>query len=527
MAEPALQRPVMSNGHLFHSPLGLFGFQADAVVNAFFGVKPIITLDMGLGKTIVSMALAAQMFEADMIDLVMHVARRNKVDPSEFPRDWASFTSLSTLTYHGPSRAKRLAKQGVPDVVITTYETGRNELMRRVKTQGKSGKGGRADGPLIDMLGLREKRILWIFDEVIKLGNRGSELYQAYDYVVNQLRRTGKEQHVIGMSATPMRTDYEQPFNIGRIVVPTKMPTVKFFEDELTYGRDDRGRLLYKRGAREWFAGEFEPLVYRKRRTDPDVQSQMPRLIERGLAVDLHPEHMALYRAVQDLYPEDKELTTQEQDALNIALRLTVGHPAAHLHSDSKLSQAIVATLGDRSLRAIPSSKTIRLIEELETIVNGQGDQALVFTFYAATVLPELARDLREAGFSVATYSGGQSSGENEEAKRSFKAGEAAVLLSSDAGSEGLNLPEAHYIIEYESARTFDTRNQRFGRATRIVGGGDSVFGITMYARRTVEMSTLETVMDRQYWQDKLLGDEGMVGHVNADQRRSKILEGG
>jgi superfamily II DNA or RNA helicase len=476
-------------------------------------------------NTVVSMALAAELFESGEIDLVMHVARRNKVDRSEFPADWAQFTTLRTLTYHGPTRAKRLAKEGVPDVLITTYETGRAELMTRIKRTGRSGRGGRGDGPLMEALGLRDKRVLWIFDECTKLANRRSELYQSYEYVLKALRQGPHRQRVLALSATPMRTDYEQPFNIGRIVWPEKMPTVTSFEGDYTYGRDDRGRLLYKKGAREWFAEQFQPLVYRKRRTDPDVRDQMPQLVERLLPVDLLPAHAALYRAVGDLYgrPAD-ELSLIETDKLNIALRLTAGHPAAHLRSGSELSKAVVAAVGEEGLRAIPSSKSLRLIEELETLVNGQGDQVLVFTFYAETVLPELVADLRAAGFAVATYTGGQSTQENEAAKESFKSGQARVLVSSDAGSEGLNLPEAHYIIEFDCARTYDTRTQRFGRGTRITSGAESVYALTMVARKSIEVGTLHTVLSRNQWQDTLLGDTGAEGHMDAADRRRLLL---
>jgi superfamily II DNA or RNA helicase len=524
MSEGITDRWVMPNGHLFYSPLGLFGFQAEAVATAFYTPGLVGVLDTGLGKTVVSMALAAELFEADAVDLVMHIARRNKIARTEFPADWAQFTSLRVAVYHGTGREKRLARDGVPDVLLTTYETGRADLMRRVRKPGQRGKGSRTDGPLVEALGLRSKRVLWLFDEVARLGNRGSELYQSYEYLLTQLRRGPHAQRVLGLSATPMSVDYEQPFNIGRVVAPTRMPTVAVFEERCTRGRDDYGRYLYKAGAREWFATAFQPLIYRKRYTDPDVASVMPKLVERLLVVTLEPEHASLYKGVSELYgSEVSELTLEQEQKLNMALRLTAAHPAAHLHSDSQLSKTIVAAMGEAGLRAIMSSKSQRLVEELTTLVTGQGAQVLVFTFYARTVLPELARDLREAGFSVATYTGDQSVAENAQALAAFGSGVAQVLLSSDAGSEGLNLPQAHYIIEYESARTFAGRTQRFGRGTRITSGAGFVHGVTMVAEKTIEVGTVRAVVDRNKWQDRLHGDVGAIGHVHAGARRALL----
>ena len=432
-------RPVMSNGKLFHSPLGLFPFQAECVAQAYFQEGLVGVLDTGLGKTIVSMALAAQLIQDDQVDLVLHIAQRNKIDKSEFPADWAAFTSLDTFVYHGSTRRKQLAKRGVPDVFLTTYETAREDLVRFL---GKTGRA-REDGPLMEELGLRTKRVLWIFDEIGKLGNRRSKLYRAFEHVLNAQRGGPHRPKVLGLSATPMSTDYEQPFNIGRITWPDRMPLVSTFEDEYTYGRDDHGRLMYKRGAVDWFAAQFEPLIYRKRRTDPDVISQMPALMEKIIPVDLGFDQRSLYRAMGELYGPDP--TPHQQDLLLMLQRLVAGHPRALFRSGSEQAKAVVDSVDVEYLRGIPSAKAQRLIELLSTLKE-QGDRALVFSFFAETVLPELALDLAQAGLRVATYTGGQSSAENEAAKQAFRDGSLDVLLSSDAGSTGLNMPEAGYI---------------------------------------------------------------------------------
>jgi superfamily II DNA or RNA helicase len=519
LAPEAPSRPVMPNGKLYHSPLGLFGFQAEAVAQAYYLPGMIGVLDTGLGKTHVSMALAAQLIADGQVDLVLHIAQKNKIDKSEFPADWATFTSLRTHVYHGPNRGRRLSKAltaGDLDVLITTYETGREDL---VSFTGRSGRA-RTDGLLIEQLGLRTKRVLWIFDEIGKLGNRGSKLYRAYEYVINMQRRHGPRPKVLGLSATPMSTDYEQPFNIGRITWPAQMPTVEYFEGTYTYGRDEHGKLMYKKGAREWFAKEFEPLIYRKRRTDADVVSQMPTLMEKLVAVDLDPAQQALYKAVGALYGPDP--TTRQQDLLLMAQRLVAGHPRALIRSGSELAQQVVATMGRDYLRELPSSKTTRLIELLNTL-KAQGDPVLVYSFFAETVIPELTADLVEAGFSVGTYTGGQPSSVNEEAKRAFRAGELDALVCSDAAATGLNLPEAGYICEYESATTYALRTQRFGRGLRINSERRHVYGLTMLARKTCEVGLLQAMLARNDLQDELVGDKGAAGHIDAQMRRELL----
>lgn len=514
---------MMPNGRLFHSPLGLYEFQAEAVAHAYLRKNLIGVIDRGLGKTIIMMALAAQLFEDDQIDIVINIAQGNKLDKDEFPKDWAEFTSLRVHRYLGTGRTKRLDKElatGPLDVIMTTYETGKLDLMSRVKQGSGRGKGGRRDGPLMDQLDLRNKRVLWIFDEVIKLAGRSAELYQAYDYVINQLRRGPHEQRVLGLSANPFSTDWIQSENIALIVDPGKVPNITRFKDEFTYGTDDQGNFRYKKECREIFVPMFQQLMYRKRNTDPDVIDQMPVLVESRIDVHLDPAHQHLYDAVQAIYGPWDKLDDNHKGQVTTALHLTAGHPRALLNSDSIIGKAVASTLGPEVLAGIPSSKTLRLLKELQSL---QGKQVLVFTWWAETVLPELVVDLRAAGYRVGVYLGQDPT--SLAAKQSFKAGELDILVSGDGGARGLNLPEARYIIEYESAKTFDTRMQRFGRGTRITSDAEHVYGITLVALSTVEVGTMARVLQRNADQDHLLGDTDVEGYTNAAQRRRILQE--
>jgi hypothetical protein len=521
-------RQLMLNGRLFQSPWGLLPFQVDAVAFFYLAESYIGVIDRGLGKSAISCALAAQLFEDDEIDLVIHVAQAGKLDKDEFPKDWSEWTGLRVHRYLGTGRQQRLQKAiegGGVDVLLTSYETGKLELMRRVKTGSKRGRGKRVDGPLMDQLGLRGKRILWIFDECIKLAGRNSELYQAYDYLLGpdgKLRRGPHKQRVIGMSANPMGTDYVQSENIGLIINPDALPRITRFEEQFTYGKDDNGNHMYNRAAVEVFAPLFESrLVYRKRCTDEDVRHLIPQLDEMPLVkLRLDPMHEQLYDAVEKIYGQSwEDLDDIQRSKIASAQKILLGHPRALLRSDAEIPKLVVATLGEEVLRRIPSSKTLRLLEELKRL---HGHQVLVFTFYAETVLPELVADLQGAGHRVGVYVGKDPV--SLRAKQAFKAGGIDVLVSSDAGSRGLNLPEAHYIIEYDAAPSFEKRMQRFGRGQRLGSDQQFVYGITLVADRTIELGAIRSMMDRNNAQDHLLGDKGVAGYLSSEQRK-KILE--
>lgn len=516
--EPAQFIPAreLPHGELFYSPLGVFGFQAEHVAEAYLCTEPgmqqgvIAVHDTGLGKTILAMDLAALLFEDDNIDLVMVIAERNKVE--DWRRDFERFTALSAHLYHGAGRQKRLVRDGVPHAFITTYETGRNELMTRV-AKGRS--KVMTDGPLFDALGLRGKRILWIFDEVTKLKSRSAEVHKAYAYALSKLRKSAPHQRVLGLTATPAEKDYEDTYNICRVVVPELMPTVAAFEEEYTRGKDQFGRYQFRATNKKDLARLFTSVFLRKRKTDPDVIEQFPKQVEEVISVRMAPEHARLYKAVLELFTED------DDPRKFLAARMTAAHPCSHLHASNGISQVIVDTVGADVLRSIPSSKSEELIARLKPIVKGQGAQVIVFTFFGQSVLPELHHELTDAGFTVATYHGGKTRRANDDAKDQFKSGNVEILLASDAAARGLNLAEAEYVVEYESALTYSNRLQRINRAHRIDSQKPIVTCFTQVLEGTIEASLFDRTLRRNADHDLLLGDtEDGTSFVPAAERK-------
>src|SRR4051812_22246954 len=128
---------TLPNGQPFYSPFGAFPFQADEVAALIDRTAPgrdsghIPVFDTGTGKTIISLAAGAFLFDEGQIDQMVVITELNTLD------DWAAsveeFTNLSVFVYHGPTRAQKLdaylATHGYPHVFVTTYETGSRELM--------------------------------------------------------------------------------------------------------------------------------------------------------------------------------------------------------------------------------------------------------------------------------------------------------------------------------------------------------------------------------------------------------------
>lgn len=498
---------------LYH-PAWQIPFQLDLMARSYLLRQAMVVADMGLGKTHVGMGLGAYALMTGDVDLLVIICEKGKV--LDWRDELAVHTSMGpVIVYYGPDRAKRLARGG--QVLITTYETARQDLAIFVK------KGSRkaGDGPLLDWLLTRRPVI--VYDEAsAKLGNRASVLYQAHAHMLRRLRACtqGHLLIVAALTGTPIERDWENAYNAFRLLVPWLMPPVKDFEARYTYGRDDYGRLRFRKDRMHEFAALCQPRILRKRKTDPDVAGQFPVKTERFERIGLHPDQARLYRITEDL-GWDADGQPRHVPGLLTVLRQLAGHPAAVLRSagTSRMAALLAETAGE-ALRSCSAAKAEELLGCARQIVD-EGNKLLAFSFYGQSVLPELVTLLRREGLPVFVTHGQMSARDQHDERQRFRtcAG-GAVLLSSDAGARGVNLPEASCVIEYESGITSAIRQQRFDRAHRIGHGGAPLSCITFVAEGTVETRLLQQALNRNEMQDVLLDDASDEDFVTAGDRR-------
>ena len=500
--ETALSEPLYRNPH------GLYPFQAEGVARAYLSESDdLVIWDTGTGKTHFALALSALLFEDGEIDHTVIVAEKNKVD--EWVKDYRKFTAIEAGAYQGaPAKRERL-RQSLPPVIVSTYETFRNDLA--VLPKSKQAKP--SPGPLLEHL--KGQRTLIVYDECSKIKSRSSANHRAHAFFVKQMREHARTR-VVGLTATPIERDPEDFYNLGRIVCPEHMPTVAGFEADYILARDIYGRV------RKWrnltpedavgvtpFSALFEGIVQRKRKSDPDVVAQFPRQVEEFSYVPLRGQQAEFYRAVRETF---EGCSDDEERRLFTVMRQIAAHPASLTYSQGQMAQDIVAATGAETLWQMGSAKVDRLLAYLEPLVKGQGAQVVVFTFFASTVLPILHQALTDAGYSVAVNHGGVSNRDREAAKDAFQRGDVEVFLSSDAGSKGINLQAASYVVNFEVPLTYANYVQRINRAHRIDSTHESVVCQSFIASherfRTIEESIAQMVLHRNQWSDDLLEDD-------------------
>lgn len=156
-----------------------------------------------------------------------------------------------------------------------------------------------------------------------------------------------------------------------------------------------------------------------------------------------------------------------------------------------------VETLLDAALhceQAGPDAKAEALIEwiyELQAEENEPDLKVLIFTEFVPT--QQMLKEFLEVrGISIVTLNGSMDMQERKQAQDSFRKSH-RVLVSTDAGGEGLNLQFAHVIINYDIPWNPMRLEQRIGRVDRI-GQPKTVRAINFVFENSVEFRVREVL---------------------------------
>jgi len=163
-------------------------------------------------------------------------------------------------------------------------------------------------------------------------------------------------------------------------------------------------------------------------------------------------------------------------------------------HANEKLEVQTLLDAAVRCEQAGPDAKAEALIEwvyELQAEENEPDLKVLIFTEFVPT--QQMLKEFLEArGISVVTLNGSMDMEERKQAQDAFRKSH-RVLVSTDAGGEGLNLQFAHVIINYDIPWNPMRLEQRIGRVDRI-GQPKTVRAINFVFEDSVEFRVREVL---------------------------------
>lgn len=190
--------------------------------------------------------------------------------------------------------------------------------------------------------------------------------------------------------------------------------------------------------------------------------------------------------------PDDEMVELYDMDGQELLDELLKSHVSALQSEGSHVETLLDAAV--RCEQAGPDAKAEALIEwiyELQAEENELDLKVLIFTEFVPT--QQMLKEFLEArGISVVTLNGSMDMQERKQAQDAFRKSH-RVLVSTDAGGEGLNLQFAHVIINYDIPWNPMRLEQRIGRVDRI-GQPKKVRAINFVFEDSVEFRVREVL---------------------------------
>ncbi len=208
--------------------------------------------------------------------------------------------------------------------------------------------------------------------------------------------------------------------------------------------------------------------------------------LEKRLEVLAEPEEQL---TLFPLTSEDEWADLDGQEQMDVLLRTRL-----KALKNERAEVRLLLEAAARCEQAGPDAKAEALLDWLYRLQSEEGDpelKALVFTEFVPTQ-EMLQRFLTERGFSVVCLNGSMDMEERKRVQEAF-AQDARILVSTDAGGEGLNLQFCHVVVNYDIPWNPMRIEQRIGRVDRI-GQSHTVRAVNLVFEDSVEHRVREVL---------------------------------
>lgn len=473
----------------FKDGVKMFNFQSFNIRKHLREPSGLCTADTGTGKTVVGIAMAVERLRNGDVD---HVIVWGK---SHLTVGWLQainkFTHIEAqrVDKGSPKKREQVYAESTANVWATNYEKVRLDDYFQMRDA------------------LKGKRVMFVFDEIQKLKNRKSALHKFMAKAVKEM----KVEYMLGLSATPVETSPVDFYNIMRIIEPSLYGTVKEFEAMYTYQygmKDKYGNYIAYQNLQD-FRLKAAHIVTTARKSTPEIAAEFPKMWEITIPLELSPEDERLYRRIMEMAKAQRFSAKPNKPRWADAARRVCSLPESLLLMPDGDNFTVATDVA--GVEGISTSKhCAKLSATLDLVrdITAQGDKVIVFYSLTNHGIIPLAKHFEE--FNPLLYYGGMNVTQKDEALQLFKTSSAHNLIFiSEAGREGLNIPEAGYLIHYNTPYIWSHYEQRSNRIHRIDSTKDKVVVYRFLTAGTIEERVEETMFERKgYAQDVGVSDE-------------------
>jgi len=470
--------------------------------------KPVafINWSTGTGKSVYAVARAKYLLETEQIDKVVVLSKRhNKINWQRTFERIGNLQASTDLEGKGSSAAARRAARAETyansKVFVINYEKMKFRPTRTSKTLAgqKTTVVSSGDGQEL-LAALKGKRVLWIWDEMT---NKMKSMQTGWYKGAQRLTKACTPTHVI-LTAKKIDTDPENIYSCIKIVDPTIWPSKSVF------------RSMYAKSFSTW--NPYQVAVWDRSRlpeigmriahfthiankyTDPDIRAEFPEDHWEDILIDMSDQDRKLY----DLIANELANSLAEDGILAnrlAPLQAVCNNPLALAEIDSPLAELAQEKfqLTDRY-----SAK----LETLQDLLEQIEGKAVLFSAYTTLGTKMLVPYLIKWGYSFVIYDGTPT--QMQAAHDRFRTDESIkIFLSSDKGSDSIDLEQASTVINYDLPWNHSTLVQRVNRISRLTSDALHVYFFNLIMADTMEERRLKVL------EQKRLMEEAVDTHVS------------
>lgn len=255
-------------------------------------------------------------------------------------------------------------------------------------------------------------------------------------------------------------------------------------------------------------------------KTKEEVAKQLPGLVVVQKYCELEP---AQQDVVQKLFAEMDELHEQEKEFLRSYTEAQLANNEDYqkigtgilarqqmireIADSEQLLKGNESKLAQRCVTGSRDNKMDLLVDTLNEILES-GEKVCIFSRYVS--MQKIIADRVAAefdGVKIAYLNGSMNSEEryNEVYNKFRDNDEYKILIMSDAGTEGINLSTAKYLIEMEPADSYADQTQRHGRLERADSIHDTVYAIQLIAKDSWDEISLKIIGKKEGYDNRII----------------------
>jgi SNF2 family DNA or RNA helicase len=456
----------------------------------------IINWSTGTGKSVYAVARAKHLLLDGEIDKVVVLSKSH--NKKNWQRTFERIGALQAVRddecVGSPSmaRERRAELYKDNDIFIINYEKMRyrpEREPRQTLVGGRKRPAASGDGQELQEA-LRGQRVLWVWDE---MPSKMKSMQTAWYKGAQKLLKVTKHNYQIELTATKVERDPENVYVCTKILDKNIWPSISTFRSH--YAKSMSNFSPWQ--VASWDKKKLPEIGMRlahithvaDKYSDPEIRDEFPVDHWEDVLIDMSPQDRKLYDHVKQATLEDKEVLTFNK---LIPLQLVCNNPLLLESSGSELAARILQT--ERVTDAY-CNKLLKLRDILDEI----DSKVVIFTKFTNLGTKMLMPYLAAWGQTFVIYDG--NANKKQEAQDRFREDDRIkIFLSSDAGSDSIDLEQATTVINYDLPDNHSTLIQRVNRISRLTSTAEHVFYMNLIMADTLEEKKLKRLhVKRQY----------------------------